>query len=562
MVSKRQCSQKNRKRQKNNLRRSSKGGKIIGVGTYGCVFSPPLPCYKESRPPSDYVSKLMAKDDAVSELSETKKINTALSKISNHSYYFAGEGIKMCKLGDITEDDIRGKQCFLRDFSAKEILKTVKNGNIPPHNIRLIQQPNLGSEFFDYLLSETKNSKRLSGLIRGMNNLLENGILVMNSKGIYHQDLKSANLLVSKQVPRIIDWGLAIVTYNGLPVTNADTRGEKMTEVGSIPMRAFVMFNSPISAPLFYETARDGDNSGIYTNDLEQLLANKISKQTFFNNFFETQKSSEHFTHLWINMVKASIKVLKFNNVPGYDKLPESSTIVIENYLNKQVDAYISNNKLDNDAFYNNYYNNIDLWGWATCFLNGCRYAPNYLKAEDKKVFNIGCAKLILYLFTDGAIRIDPKEMIRIMRETADSLNLEDVQELPSSAKKSTLAPLGSSQRPRPVSAKILKEPPTPSQSLPKALRSSAFTKQGKLTKSYKDYLQSLGKTKGLTTIKTRKSSNKTKSVKPASVKRLSPIKEESPIIQTQNRTKGKYNVKSTFKLRSRQMGGGRRRKT
>lgn len=555
MVTKCRLSQR---RQKLNTRKSRKGGKVIGVGTYGCVFSPPLPCYQESRPPSNYVSKLMAEDDAVSEFAETQKINAALSKIPNHSYYFAGEGIKMCELGDITEQDIQGKECFLSEFSANQVLKTVKRGNVPPNNVRLIQQPNLGVEFFPYLLSDTKDSKKLSNLIRAMNNLLEKGIVVMNSKGIYHQDLKSNNLLVSEQVPRLIDWGYALVTSNGLPVIDAATRNEEMTQESTVPMRAVMMFNAPISAPFFYKTAYDGDLTGVYTDELEEFLANKISKQVYVKRFVEMNVDVGHFEFLSFKMVKASLDVLQANNVLGYENLPSHTFKVIEGYFFKLIDTYVLKNKFDNDAFYRDFYNNIDLWGWATCYLNGIVNAPTYLTAEEKKILNIGCAKLIMYLFTDGAVRLNPKEMMKIMRETADALGTEEIQESPSRQVK-TMAPLGSSQRPWPVSAKMQKEPPTPSQSLPKALRSSAFTKKGKMTKSYKDYLQTLGKSnKSLTSIKTWSSKKTTTSVKPTSVKRLSPIKEESPNSKTMKRTKGKSTLNNSYNMRSKRRGSRR----
>ena len=62
---------------------------------------------------------------------------------------------------------------------------------------------------------------------------------------------------------------------------------------------------------------------------------------------------------------------------------------------------------------YKQSYNNIDKWGWAVTFaplLNIPRMS--WLSNEDHKTPQIGISKLIYYLFTDGAIVLDPKKMI------------------------------------------------------------------------------------------------------------------------------------------------------
>lgn len=541
------------KRQRFLSHRKRKGGKVIGTGTFGCVFSPPLPCFEEDRPSGNIVSKLMDTEDANAEYSEIEKINSVLSSIPNHRKYFAGEDTKLCQLGDLTEKDIKGKTCELSDFSAKEVLKQIQAGNVPPSGVRLIQQPNMGKQFFDYVMSDIKQPSELSELILSMNNLLENGIVVMNSKGIYHQDIKSPNLLVLEQVPRLIDWGLALVTSNRQMVTNAATQGEKMTDSGSVPMRAYVMFNAPISAPFFYKTAWDGDVTGKYTSTFSRLLNNRINTEQAIDKFISDNRSNGHFEHLWINMVKASIDILKKYNVPGYENLSKSSTEVLSRYLEKLIDTYVSDGEFDNDGFYRDFYNNVDLWGWASCYVNGIEHAPLSLSAEQEKSFHIACARLTIYLFTDGAIRLDPKVMTNIMSEAASAFF-----EKPRTAKPA----FGSSGKPKPVSVKMRREPPSPSTSLPKALRQSALTEQGKMTMAYEHYMRSLGKPKSrLTSLNTGKRSKTTDPVRLGPRKLLSPIKEESPMSKTKRRSKSKSSVKSTYNLRSRKIGGRKTRK-
>ena len=54
------------------------GGKLIGQGTYGCVFSPPLLCKKKKIPQSK-VGKLTSEDDIKAET----KAYDALSNIKD-----------------------------------------------------------------------------------------------------------------------------------------------------------------------------------------------------------------------------------------------------------------------------------------------------------------------------------------------------------------------------------------------------------------------------------------------------------------------------------------------
>ena len=43
------------------------GGKVIGSGTYGCVFKPPLMCEDDTERPKNYISKVMNKRNAEEE---------------------------------------------------------------------------------------------------------------------------------------------------------------------------------------------------------------------------------------------------------------------------------------------------------------------------------------------------------------------------------------------------------------------------------------------------------------------------------------------------------------
>ena len=59
------------------------GGRLIGEGTYGCVFQPPLLCKKKQILKSK-VGKLTSEEDMIREVTAAK----VLSKIKETKYYF------------------------------------------------------------------------------------------------------------------------------------------------------------------------------------------------------------------------------------------------------------------------------------------------------------------------------------------------------------------------------------------------------------------------------------------------------------------------------------------
>ena len=65
-----------------------KGGKVIGSGTYGCVFKPPLKCEDQDERPENYISKFMFTRNARYENREITGILELFKDIPNHEDYF------------------------------------------------------------------------------------------------------------------------------------------------------------------------------------------------------------------------------------------------------------------------------------------------------------------------------------------------------------------------------------------------------------------------------------------------------------------------------------------
>ena len=64
-----------------------KGGKVIGAGTFGCVFNPPLKC-KDNKDKNYQVSKLLKLKDLHEEVDQTDKIHKHISILFIFKYVF------------------------------------------------------------------------------------------------------------------------------------------------------------------------------------------------------------------------------------------------------------------------------------------------------------------------------------------------------------------------------------------------------------------------------------------------------------------------------------------
>ena len=82
-----------------------KGGKVLGSGTYGCIFRPPLLCNGQTERQQGYVSKLMMEEEAENEYQEVQKLLPYIVTIPNYQNYFIIDGITKCVPQNMTDRD-------------------------------------------------------------------------------------------------------------------------------------------------------------------------------------------------------------------------------------------------------------------------------------------------------------------------------------------------------------------------------------------------------------------------------------------------------------------------
>ena len=188
-----------------------KGGKVIGSGTYGCVFNPALKCSDDTKRPDNYISKVMLRPNAIDEDREIKSILDLVKHIPNHDDYYMVSGVKLCKpeLPEISDFDDYDKKCHAllrKNIKSWDFGKELRKGNI-----MMLQIPDGGASIDD-LFSEPLTEEDFSNINQALLTLLANGIVPLNDSNTLHMDVKGGNIVYSKREKKakLIDWGLAI----------------------------------------------------------------------------------------------------------------------------------------------------------------------------------------------------------------------------------------------------------------------------------------------------------------------------------------------------------------
>lgn len=402
-------------------RSTRKAGAIIGTGGYGCVFSPPLPCEGESRPGNDVVSKLLYKVEAMKEMKEIEKAKKVLSQIPNANKYFSVMDVKKCQLGELTEDDIKGKNCDAIDvYHVKNQMRDAGYDN----TVALLQQKNFGTPFDHYVLKEVKSGEEMSSLLANMKELLMKGIVPMNNLGVYHEDLKADNILVQNGQPTIIDWGLAVINENGGPITKAEFANNDVfwnEREGKPAMTANPLFNNPLVGAAFFNPTEPDEQVGIVKR---QLQLEGRSDEAKIQSLLEDLQGEPHFALLESQILPIALDYLQQVGYKQQGSLHETPDSLLEEYLQRNLNAY-SPIESHYDEFVKNFQSNVDLWGWAMSIgmLVTEDDVPSFF-TTNKEVRNYygGISKMIYYLFTEGAVKIDPNRLVEYLDEIYPAL--------------------------------------------------------------------------------------------------------------------------------------------
>lgn len=163
------------------------GGKLIGQGTYGCVFSPPLLCKsKGAKPKANHLGKISEYSDIKREIQAAKD----LAGVQGSHYFVLPEIDTLCAPANMdkqSEPDIDQCEAIKRRGTSKMLLYQMRFGGLP---IRVVLRKSQSYSFYNF-----------------MTQLLEIGAtLVLN--GYVHGDFHMNNvLMLQNHEPRLIDFG-------------------------------------------------------------------------------------------------------------------------------------------------------------------------------------------------------------------------------------------------------------------------------------------------------------------------------------------------------------------
>jgi len=332
------------------------GGEVINSGGYGCIFDPQLSCSGEKEQTNVYndnsndkkISKLMTKRNANAEFKLIKQFDDILSNIPNYKMYFRTYNIEKCVPEKLSKKDLVGftKKCRAlqkRGFTRKNINRKIKK-------LSVISMPDAGVTLSQYLKPPLHiyPNENIKLLVISMNNLLVNGIIPMNNLNVYHGDIKSENVMIKNNTPRLIDWGSAFIQKNDAIQENAASR----------PLQ----FNIPYSCILlnFRFLEAYTDFLEISYDDTLGIAEKEMQIFTFIEEFLQE----------FIKEFPGHIKTIKYICSSIYNDNKEIPSIVTT-YLTNIVYEYTESKTFNVQKYYNNVYlKNIDIWGFVFSFGN------------------------------------------------------------------------------------------------------------------------------------------------------------------------------------------------
>ena len=180
-----------------------RGGRMIGKGTYGCVFDPPLICRGDKEPKGGFkkgkLGKFTAMDDLANEFLAAKLFE---KKPESKKYFILPEMNTLCDVGEHGESALN-----IDSQKEKDIHKCDSVVEKAGMSHMLHYQLEYGGKTLQEKLSDIQIAVKEFPFFKFMNGLLEIGAYLLLN-GIVHNDLHAANIMMNKSYhPRLIDFG-------------------------------------------------------------------------------------------------------------------------------------------------------------------------------------------------------------------------------------------------------------------------------------------------------------------------------------------------------------------
>jgi serine/threonine protein kinase len=394
---------RNRIKKRKNTRKR-KGGEAIAAGGYGCVFKPALKCAtqqnekNEKNKNTEMVSKLLMRENAYDEMEEIEKVLTYLKKNPRNSNYFIiNDQVSLCTPAPLTLNDLQNYDAMCA--STKMMTQGITSANINQNldKLNIITMLDGGKDLEEYWTRLALNPQIKTGdkiaLFRNINktllDLLNNGIVPLNKDGLFHFDIKGANILVGKDGhTRVIDWGASFeFTFkksnakDGIKSNAIKSNGIKSNTIKIPPKvynRAIFQYNVPLSVILFME-----DLSTFLQKSAKKLLSlnqNEIAAELAKEIIMYSIKEAGigHFQDIIEKMVIIYGTVLAGDEFTGEVLAGTEFTIddairMIQNYISAILLKYLDFSTFTFDLFKfftEVFIHNVDVYGFIISYMD------------------------------------------------------------------------------------------------------------------------------------------------------------------------------------------------
>jgi hypothetical protein len=404
----------NENNENNENNRKILGGKIIGSGGFGCVFSPALTCQNSkkitnNKKTKNKISKLMTERHAVKEFEEIQLIQSKLQSIPNYTDYFLLNNSNICRPKKLTTSDMSNFQLKCKALKKEGITKKNINSNLS--KLMILNMPNGGIPIDVYMFNQN-SIVSFQDLNKNLIKLLLNGIIPMNKKTIYHCDIKDSNVLVKEDkdlLPKLIDWGLST---DYVPFKN----NKIPTTWKNRPLQFNVPFSVIIFSDLFSEKYKNYiKNDGII---------DRINLKPFVIDFLHLwmiERGSGHYK--FINDIMFILFSNDLTHIPDDKKAQFIESNFTIHYISSYIAAIIEkfakvneNNSLNLSEYLDNVFIKIvDIYGFI------CIYYPllellfenyNNLNKNQLDIFKHIKMIFITYLYSERVEPINIDELV------------------------------------------------------------------------------------------------------------------------------------------------------
>lgn len=379
---------------------------FIDSGGFGCVFAPAIQCKKSrnknnknkkkqsTRNTTKKISKLMLKKHADEEYDYIVKVRNKVSSIKNNEKYFVLNDVTKCEPAELPKTVLRNfnKSCKVlakkkekgkRKGSKKNKYKFDEaNINNNLSKLSIISMKHAGLALDEYIRRKPSSLSNFVKINNKMIELFERGIIPMNKIGVYHSDIKSANIMISDSIKeaRLIDWGLCVIT-NG--------------DITSLPHnwnnRPF-QFNVPFESIFLNKTFTDKIQLFLenISNDNDETNINSSNEgYVFVKSFVNTWCDDRGSGHLkYISYILNMLELITDDN-------EEYTKDYITDYLLCIVTHFAkitSGGKFSLTDYLNTVYKaKIDIWGFLVSYL------PIFEKLHINKNILIGGYRTLYY---------------------------------------------------------------------------------------------------------------------------------------------------------------------